>query len=113
MADSPIDGNGFTIQQLFSGRRFSLDYDQREYSWSRDSVKLLFDDLQRRFLACWRDTDDRQATTKYDSYFLGPFVYHEEDGVTYLVDGQQRITTLHLLLIYIHRLLIDQELSAE
>ena len=31
--------------------------------------------------------------------------------MTFLVDGQQRITTLHLLLIYLRRLLNDQELD--
>jgi hypothetical protein len=113
MADSPINGSGVTIQQLFTGQRFCLDHYQREYSWSRESVKLLLGDLRRRFLACWRPVDDRQATTRYDPYFLGPFVYYEEDGATYLVDGQQRITTLHLLLIYIHRLLLDQGLAGD
>jgi hypothetical protein len=113
VADSPISGNGLTIQQLFAGRRFRLGYYQREYSWSRESVKLLLDDLQRRFLACWHEVDDRQATARYEPYFLGPFVYHEEEGITYLVDGQQRITTLHLLLIYLYRLLRDQGLDAD
>jgi Protein of unknown function DUF262/Restriction Enzyme Adenine Methylase Associated/Protein of unknown function (DUF1524) len=113
MADSAIEGVGYTIQSLFTGRRFSLDYYQREYSWSRDSVQLLLSDLQRRFLANWRATDDREATARYEPYFLGPFVYHEEGGITYLVDGQQRITTLHLLLIYLRRLLADQELDGD
>jgi hypothetical protein len=113
MADSAIDGVGYTIQSLFTGHRFSLDYYQREYSWSRDSVQLLLSDLQRRFLASWRETDDREATARYEPYFLGPFVYHEEGGTTYLVDGQQRITTLHLLLMYLRRLLADQELDGD
>ena len=113
MADSPISGSGFTIEQLFTGRRFRLDYYQREYGWSRESVKLLLSDLQRRFLTCWRQVDDREATARYDPYFLGPFVYYEEDGATYLVDGQQRITTIHLMLIYIHHLLRDQDLTGE
>jgi hypothetical protein len=76
-------------------------------------VQLLLSDLQRRFLASWRETDDREATARYEPYFLGPFVYHEEGGATYLVDGQQRITTLHLLLMYLRRLLADQELEGD
>ena len=113
MADSPVEGSGLTIEQLFSGRRYSLDYYQREYSWSRDSLELLLGDLQRRFLASWKDADDRQATARYEPYFLGPYVYHEEEGITYVVDGQQRITTLHLLLIYLRRLLKDQGLTED
>ncbi len=37
----------------------------------------------------------------YRPYFLGPIVTAQRDGVRYLVDGQQRITTLSLLLIYV------------
>jgi hypothetical protein len=113
MADSPINGVGYTIKSLFMEHRFSVDYYQREYSWSRDSVQLLLSDLKRRFLASWRETDDREATARYEPYFLGPFVYYGEAGITYLVDGQQRVTTLHLLLIYLRRLLMDQELDGD
>ena len=109
MADSPISGQGFTVEQLFSGRRYGLDYYQREYTWSREDVSDLLADLYKKFIASWREGHDRAQTAQYEPYFLGPFVYHEEAGVTYLVDGQQRITTLHLLLIYIHQLLQEQD----
>src|SRR5687768_5390053 len=39
-----------------------------------------------------------------EPYFLGPFVYHEERrNVRFLVDGQQRFTTLHLIFIHLYR----------
>jgi Protein of unknown function DUF262/Restriction Enzyme Adenine Methylase Associated/Protein of unknown function (DUF1524) len=114
VAGSPINGHGLTVRQLFSGRRYRLDYYQREYSWSDESVKLLLTDLERRFKACWQETHDREQTADYDPYFLGPYVYYEGDkGATYLVDGQQRLTTLHLILIYIRQLLLDQDLDAD
>jgi hypothetical protein len=113
MADSPISGHGFTIRQLFTGRRFQLGFYQREYTWSRKAVAALLDDLRRRFVASWNDLHEREHTDQYTPYFLGPFVYHEQDGMTYLVDGQQRITTLHLLLIHVRRLLLDQDRDAE
>lgn len=109
MADAPISGRAYTVEQLFSEHRFGLDYYQREYTWSREDVRSLLDDLARRFLASWKPTDSREATARYAPYFLGPFVYFEDDSVTYLVDGQQRVTTLHMLLIYIRGLLMDQE----
>lgn len=114
MAGSPINGHGLTVRQLFSGRRYRLDYYQREYSWSGESVKLLLTDLERRFKASWQETHDREQTADYDPYFLGPYVYYEGDkGATYLVDGQQRLTTLHLILIYLRQLLLDQDLVAD
>src|SRR6266702_265852 len=74
---------------------------------------MLVDDLNRRFHHNYREVHDRKRVATYDPYFLGSFVYHEEEGVTYVVDGQQRITTLHILLMYLQRLLNDAELSRD
>ena len=40
-------------------------------------------------------------------------MYFQDSDITYLVDGQQRVTTLHLLLILIHNLLVDQDHLSE
>lgn len=108
MADSPIPGKGVTVQLLFDGSTFALDYYQREYTWTRDEVRTLIEDLTRRFLTQWDPVHEREEVGNYAPYFLGPYVYHEQGGRTFLVDGQQRITTLHLLLIYLRQLLMDQ-----
>ncbi|MEV4184791.1 DUF262 domain-containing protein [Streptosporangium canum] len=109
MADSPIHGEGVTVHNLFKKNSFALDYYQREYTWTRDEVRTLIDDLSNRFLSQWNPLHERDEVNGYAPYFLGPYVYHESDGRTFLVDGQQRVTTLHLLLIYLRQLLIDQE----
>ncbi|SNT06232.1 Protein of unknown function [Streptosporangium subroseum] len=109
MADSPIPGQGVTVQQLFKNNTFALDYYQREYTWTRDEVRTLIEDLSHRFMTQWDPLHEREQVDDYAPYFLGPFVYHEHGGRTFLVDGQQRITTLHLLLIYLRQLLADQE----
>ncbi|WP_083502561.1 GmrSD restriction endonuclease domain-containing protein [Sphaerimonospora mesophila] len=113
MVDSPIDGRGVTIRQLFTGRRFGLDFYQREYTWDREDVSALLEDLCNRFMASWQDTHDREQVDSYAPYFLGSFVCYKEGSTTFLVDGQQRITTLHLLLIHLRRLLLDQDLEDE
>ncbi|GAA4930931.1 DUF262 domain-containing protein [Streptomonospora halophila] len=113
MAESPISGHGFTIEQLFSGQRFGLDYYQREYVWTRKHVGSLVEDLYQRFAASWHPEHSRSQTSEYAPYFLGPFVYFEEGETTYLVDGQQRITTLHLLLMHLRRLLVEQQIDAD
>ncbi|MFC3995195.1 DUF262 domain-containing protein [Nocardiopsis sediminis] len=111
MADSPIEGRGFTLEQLFNGHRFKLDFYQREYMWSREDVKSLVGDLYRRFATSWDVTHSRKRTSGYPPYFLGSFVYFqdENEGLTYLVDGQQRVTTLHLLLLHLRQLLAEQD----
>ncbi|MFJ2031074.1 DUF262 domain-containing protein [Streptosporangium sp. NPDC087985] len=109
MADSPIHGEGVSVHNLFKRNSFALDYYQREYTWTRDEVRTLIDDLSHRFLSQWDPQHERDEVNGYAPYFLGPYVYHESDGRTFLVDGQQRVTTLHLLLIYLRQLLLDQE----
>src|ERR1700756_5307903 len=107
MADSPISGQGMTVKGVFSGRRYQLDYYQRDYSWGREEVRQLVEDLHRRFTASYGTVDERSAVADYEPYFLGSFVYHDESGISFLVDGQQRATTLHILLIFLKRLLRD------
>ncbi|WP_314413176.1 GmrSD restriction endonuclease domain-containing protein [Streptomyces kroppenstedtii] len=108
MGNAPIDGRGYTIELLFN-HRFRLDPYQREYTWSTEDVRRLLHDLKRRFMHSWDAQDTREAVGRYTPYFLGPYVYYQSGGVSYLVDGQQRVTTLHLLLIHLRRLLLEQD----
>lgn len=114
LADAPIQGHSYTIHQLFSGdRTFKVDNYQREYSWDRHDVSILVKDLYRSFKKSWNPTHSRRETAEYHPYFLGPYVYVESGETTVLVDGQQRITTLHLLLIHLLRLMREREETEE
>ena len=113
MTSAPIEGRGSTIHQLFNGHRYQLDYYQREYTWGSENVRRLVEDLHRRFSAEWNALHDRRDTSRYKPYFLGPYVYFQDGDITYLVDGQQRVTTLHLLLILIRNLLVDHDALSE
>jgi hypothetical protein len=104
-----IDGRGSSVRELFTGRRYGLEHYQREYDWSRTHVGDLLQDLAARFLEQWRADQDREDVAGYRPYFLGPFVTYPAPGVSYLVDGQQRFTTLLLLLIHLRHRLTDQE----
>ena len=113
MTSAPVEGRGCTIHQLFNGHRYQLDYYQREYTWRTENVRRLLEDLHRRFNAEWNALHDRRDTSRYKPYFLGPYVYFQDGDITYLVDGQQRVSTLHLILILIHNLLTDQDALGE
>jgi len=113
MTSAPIEGRGCTVHQLFNGHRYQLDYYQREYTWGSENVRRLVEDLHRRFSAEWNALHDRRDTSRYKPYFLGPYVYFQDGDITYLVDGQQRVTTLHLLFILIHNLLTDQDATSD
>ncbi|GAB3862431.1 DUF262 domain-containing protein [Micromonospora andamanensis] len=109
MPEAPIRGDGFTVKTLFSAFQFRLDPYQREYSWGRKDVKALLDDLTNHFRSEWKPGHERKEARNYRPYFLGPFVYYQDDDLAALVDGQQRITTLHLLLIHLRRLALEAD----
>lgn len=113
MAQSPVEGRGATVQELLSNKKYKLDYYQREYSWSRKDVVALLHDLERRFIREWRPTHSRRETIGYAPYFLGPIVCYQTPDAAFLVDGQQRLTTLHLIIIYLRRLLEEQDLDQD
>ena len=102
-----ITGTSRSVRQLLSESRYGLDFYQREYSWEAAQVGELIDDLTGRFFDEFDPAHERQDVASYRPYFLGPIVTAQRGGVRYLVDGQQRITTLSLLLIYVRHGLAD------
>lgn len=114
MTDTPgpsreIDGKGRTVRELLSGRKYSIDYYQREYKWQRKQVAELLDDLTAKFLECHEEGNERSAVAEYGHYFLGSVIISDKDGQKFIIDGQQRLTTLTLLLIFLHHRLEDSD----
>ena len=71
------------------------DY-QRPYTWGEDECLTLWDDLLS--FACPDDDYSNFDSTK-DEYFLGPIVtFKNANGKQEIIDGQQRLTTVMLLL---------------
>jgi hypothetical protein len=100
-----IDGKGKTIRELLAGRKYSIDYYQREYRWQTKQVAELIGDLVSKFSESHEDGHERSAVAEYGHYFLGSIILSDKDGQKFIIDGQQRLTTLTLLLIWLqHRL---------
>lgn len=97
-----IDGKVKTIRQLLSGTHYAIDYYQREYKWQAKQVQDLIDDLTSKFLEDFDSKHPRKTVQKYGHYFLGSIITSEREGRKFIIDGQQRLTTLTLLLIYLH-----------
>lgn len=104
-----IDGRSRTVRELLSGRKYAIEYYQREYKWRRKHVTELLEDLVSRFEESHERGNERSAVRDYVHYFLGSIILSEKDGQKYIVDGQQRLTTLTLLLILLRHLLQDPE----
>jgi Protein of unknown function DUF262 len=96
-----IDGKGRTVRELLSGRKYSIDYYQREYKWQTKQVSELIDDLSNKFLESYEPGHERSAVADYGHYFLGSIIISDKDGQKFIIDGQQRLTTLTLLLIFL------------
>ena len=85
------------IIDLFSDKKADFlipDY-QRPYAWSEEQCQTLWDDI---FLFSFPG-DNHENFDDNDEYFLGSIVtYKNERGKSEVIDGQQRLTTLMLLL---------------
>jgi hypothetical protein len=99
-----ILGKAKTVRELLSGVKYSIDYYQREYKWGEKHVKELIDDLSTRFLEDYQPEHSREKVEGYGHYFLGSIIISRKNGVNYVVDGQQRLTSLTLLLVYLNHL---------
>jgi len=96
-----IDGRARTVRELLAGRKYSVDYYQREYKWKQKHVAELIEDLTSKFLESYEPGHPRSAVADYGHYFLGSIILSDKDGQKFVIDGQQRLTTLTLLLIYL------------
>ncbi|HEY3566879.1 MAG TPA: DUF262 domain-containing protein [Thermoanaerobaculia bacterium] len=104
-----IEGKGRTIRELLAGRKYSIDYYQREYKWQKKQVTELLEDLADKFLESHEEGAERSAVAEYGHYFLGSIIISDKDGQKFIIDGQQRLTTLTLLLIFLHHELRDEQ----
>lgn len=104
-----IDATDISISSILKDQKFYIDYFQREYRWQEKHIKLLVEDLTSTFLKSYKPTDKRPAVANYQSYYLGPIVFsvNTDDGKKSIIDGQQRITSITLLLIYLNHLQAD------
>lgn len=76
-----------TIEQFFTGKTLSIPAYQRDYAWTTANVDDLFDDIE-------------EAMELGGGHYLGTFILSQPDrqSPVHVVDGQQRLTTLTMLL---------------
>lgn len=99
-----IDADDRTVFELLNNKKYAIDYYQREYRWTTENIQQLVEDLEGRFLADYHEHHERKEVKNYGHYFLGSIVLSDREGQRFIVDGQQRLTSLTLLLIYLEHL---------
>lgn len=112
MDTTEISVNKKSVKDLLSSGSISKfvipDY-QRPYNWSDDEINTLFEDLWEATLNSISNPNSNKT------FFLGSIVtfYNKEQNEQEIIDGQQRITTLFLLLRAIYTDLSKNEQKNE
>lgn len=99
-----IEAHDRSVLQVLDNQKYTVDYFQREYKWEDKHIEQLISDLTSAFLNEYQPGHQRKEVSKYNSYYLGPFVVSVSNGQRSIIDGQQRLTSLTLLLIYLNNL---------
>ena len=100
-----IDAKDKKLAEVLNGQRYKIDVFQREYRWQRPQIEALISDLASSFAKSYHEGDTIDDYNSYDCYYMGPIVLCvDEKGDLSIIDGQQRLTSLTLLLIYLNHL---------
>lgn len=75
---------------------FTIPTYQRLYAWKDEQIKALLDDFKNCI-----EHNKQEDKVKQKSHFIGNIVVSEYDGKYVLIDGQQRLTTIWLVLKYL------------
>ncbi|WP_036730328.1 DUF262 domain-containing protein [Peptoniphilus mikwangii] len=95
-----IEGSPKNLKQLLQNTKYSIHYYQREYMWQRRHIEELIDDLTQEFMDSYKLGDTRQDVADYGAYFMGSIVLAGRENA--IIDGQQRLSSLTLLLMYLN-----------
>ncbi|EAI7262340.1 DUF262 domain-containing protein [Campylobacter lari] len=90
-----VDSENDQKSDIFLKEGFSLnipDY-QRPYAWGIEQVKILLKDISEQI-----DKNQNKQDVEKQKYLLGSLILHKKDNEFNIVDGQQRLTTLALIL---------------
>ncbi len=100
-----MEGKAIKLIKYLDGseKRFIIPVYQRNYSWKIDNCRQLYDDLVKL------------SINGRSMHFFGSLVsvYNGSSEEFLIIDGQQRVTTISLLLLAIHNILKEGKLTAE
>ena len=89
MATKTLPLKELSIDKIYNGDKatYEVPIYQRNYAWEKDEISALIQDVYDAY------------TAKKQTYFIGTLVsFHKGDQVYEVIDGQQRLTTINLML---------------
>ena len=97
-----MTGKEATLAEFFYGTEpIIIPVYQRNYTWKKNDCKQLLEDILSI-------ADDKEMT-----HFIGSIVHVKHSDGNIIIDGQQRITTLSILLLAIRNAIIAKDISTE
>ena len=103
-----IQPNNQTVEKSLKQRPYYIDFYQREYVWNKEIVTILLDDIFYSFELAYHEHKGKDITpeviAKYNWYYLNIYITNTINGKEYIVDGQQRLTTLTIIAIRLFHL---------
>src|SRR3954470_3900756 len=92
------------LDQTFSTTVYFIDFYQRDYKWTEEPVRRLLDDMFYQFDEAYQkhgalEPNKANINARYPWYYLNTYVTNLVGVRVFVVDGQQRLTTLTLILL--------------
>ena len=100
--NSNILARDYPLAEILGNKKYTVDYFQREYKWERINIEQMISDLVNAFMESYQVGHKTKDVENYGTYYMGSIVLSEKGGGASIIDGQQRITSLTLLLIYLY-----------
>jgi uncharacterized protein with ParB-like and HNH nuclease domain len=104
-----------TVETCLKNRTYYIDFYQREYVWNKETVDTLLNDIFYAFELSYNNYKDAELTQeileKFNWYYLNVYITNNISGRVYIVDGQQRLTTLTLIAVKLYHLVNDEFLK--
>jgi hypothetical protein len=80
-----------TIRGMLAGNKIIVPNYQRAYSWETPKEK---DDRKRHTDVFLADLNEYRKGNVETPYYFGHFLFEKKDNIYYVIDGQQRLTTI-------------------
>jgi len=104
-----------TAEACLKDKTYYVDFYQREYVWNKNTVDILLEDIFEVFEQSFEPFKDADMTPevmeKFNWYYLNVFITNKINSKTYIVDGQQRLSTLTLIAAKLYHLTTDKDLK--
>ncbi|MGX2985463.1 DUF262 domain-containing protein [Helicobacter sp. 23-1048] len=102
-----------SVKVCLSRKSYYIDFYQREYVWSKETAQTLLNDIFYIFELSYNQHKDSEISKnimeKYSWYYLNVYITNKVEGKVYIVDGQQRLSTLTLIATKLYHKLQDND----